>query len=662
MTEGAICPICQNPYHGIIDKENGSYTLAYEPVGFRTDQNIDSSREEKTDKHYYDIQPVLLKTDWSKHKDINMCEIIGSGETGKILFYNVGNGQGFAFCKRCGRAAVEYAKVSTKETIPYAVRPGHKRLWGDDCEANDKDIARHVVFTGNHPTCYSVLRFKKETGSSEYENDEQLVYSLGVVLKRALALSEGIDEGEIDFGIKQEQNALVLFIYDTAKGGCGYSLKFLNPVLCQEIFDIARRTLEETSCNCQIEGGACTRCLIDRNNYKYANLLSKSKVLDWLNKQKDKLLNVPENVKEISPTAKIVYQSLKEIVKQAVKESDVKNISLFVSDVTDDYAVTDWSSIRSEMGKIINDAITNGKNIQLFVEYHPELHNSLTDKLPFINLKDKFPDCNVTLIKDMGEMKTAIVVESSNKVRHYFTDHNSALSFSNNWGKNCSHVFVDTNTITFTKQMEPTYNVSPSLIVREGITHATSFQIKNYFSTAIAPYVLKKQDIDILCDVLKGKYVNITFSDMYVNSALASLMLVYLIDEMKQLFGFQIKNVTLQLDSPKRKCCNDRFSDWTPISMNFEKKEDADEYTDNLFQDVLNIEPEHSLSDADHHRWLRLDANDGCYIEIRPDHGISGGYRSDSKYININSLNGSVRVTKNNEDVLYYVIIKKNDE
>lgn len=268
----------------------------------------------------------------------------------------------------------------------------------------------------------------------------------------------------------------------------------------------------------------------------------------------------------------------------------------------------------------------------------------------------------MTLIKDMGEMKTAIVVESSNKVRHYFTDHNSALSFSNNWGKNCSHVFVDTNTITFTKQMEPTYNVSPSLIVREGITHATSFQIKNYFSTAIAPYVLKKQDIDILCDVLKGKYVNITFSDMYVNSALASLMLVYLIDEMKQLFGFQIKNVTLQLDSPKRKCCNDRFSDWTPISMNFEKKEDADEYTDNLFQDVLNIESEHSLSDADHHRWLRLDANDGCYIEIRPDHGISGGYRSDSKYININSLNGSVRVTKNNEDVLYYVIIKKNDE
>ena len=45
-----------------------------------------------------------------------------------------------------------------------------------------------------------------------------LIYSLGVVLKRALALSEEwIDGSEIDFGIKQELDAWVLFIYDTAK-------------------------------------------------------------------------------------------------------------------------------------------------------------------------------------------------------------------------------------------------------------------------------------------------------------------------------------------------------------------------------------------------------------------------------------------------------------
>lgn len=661
LTEGAKCPVCQNPYHSIIDKDNGYYTLAYEPVGFRTDQNVNGTREEKTDKHYYDIRPVLLKTDWSHHKNVNMCEVISSGETGKILFYNVGNGHGFAFCKRCGRAAIEFSSSLSEGTTPKSVRPGHRRLWGDDCGSNAGDIARHVVFTGNLPTCYTVLRFKKDSGSSEYVTDEQLVFSLGVVLKRALAKSEGIDEGEIDFGIKQEINAWVLFIYDTAKGGCGYSLKLMNPVLCQDIFDIARKDLEETTCNCHVDGGACARCLVDRNNYRYAHLLSKEKVMGWLNKQKNKALDIPTEVKLFSPNAKVVYQSMKDIVKQAINDPEVNRVTLCVSDLTDDYAVTDWSSIRSEMGKYINHGISNGKSICIAAEYHPDLHTSLSEKLPFIGIKDKFPDSEVTLIKDMGPMKTVIIVETSNKIRRYFTNNCTALSFSNNWGKNCSHVFVDSNVVSFVEQVEPTYTASPSQIIREGITHATIFQVKNYFSTAIAPYVLKAQDIEMLSEVLRGKHVDISFSDMYVNSALSSLMLVYLVKEIRDLFGFSIDNITLQLDSPKRKCINERFGDWTPISMNFDDKEKADKYTDELFLNELGIDPEHSFNDADHHRWLRIETEDGGLVEIRPDHGISGGYRSDSKYMNLDSLTGSVSVVRNNEDVLYYVIIKKGN-
>ena len=43
---------------------------------------------------------------------------------------------------------------------------------------------------------------------------------------------------------------------------------------------------------------------------------------------------------------------------------------LCVSDLTDDNVVTDWSSVRSEMGKYIKTAVSNGKNISLAVEYH----------------------------------------------------------------------------------------------------------------------------------------------------------------------------------------------------------------------------------------------------------------------------------------------------
>lgn len=661
LDENAVCPICGSPYYNIINQNTGGrFTLAYEPVGFRTDPNVSATREENTEKHYYDIRPILLNTNWISPQMINMCEMSGSGENGNILFYNVGNKKGFAFCKCCGRAAVEYS--FNEKDIPNAVKPGHDKLFGNaPCEANSNDIARNVVFTGKHPTCYTVLRFKKEAGSAEYENDEQLVYSLGVILKRALAKNEGIDENEIDFGIKQELDCWVLFIYDTAKGGCGYSLRMANPVSCQEVFDTARQDLENTLCDCHVNGGACTRCLIDRNNYKYAHLLSKAKALDWLEKQKSTKPDIPKRIKQLHPSTQIVYLSMKEILRQAISNSEIEHITLCVSDLDNDTVITDWLSNHSEMGRYINKAITCGKEVSLIVEYHPELHLSLSDKLPFINLQSKFPDCNVRFVEDMGTLKSVVITKSINHAKcHYFTDNETALSFSDNWGKNCNHVFADCTDSKFIDQQAPIIPNEPTQIVKEGLTKATSFQIGNYFKSAIAESILDLSDIKMIEEVLRGKHVNITFNDMYVNSALASLMLVYLIKEMKNLFSFTIDSVELQFKSHKRKCNNEHFNErWTPVNMNFSKEEDADDYTKNLFSDVLGIDVCFSDADANHHRWLKFEAEEGGFVEIRPDHGISGGYRSDSKYIDLDILNETVRVTRVDEKILYYVIINR---
>jgi hypothetical protein len=141
--------------------------LAYEPAGFRIDHNEDGTREEKTEKNYYDIRPLLLETDWRSPVQVNMCDIISSGETGRILFCNLGKGHGFSFCKHCGRVDLEYSQTTTDDNIPAGVKRGHQHLWYSDnryqrtCDATNGDIARHVVFTGFHPTCYSALRFKK---------------------------------------------------------------------------------------------------------------------------------------------------------------------------------------------------------------------------------------------------------------------------------------------------------------------------------------------------------------------------------------------------------------------------------------------------------------------------------------------------------------------
>ena len=54
--------------------------------------------------------------------------------------------------------------------------------------------------------------------------------------------------------------------------------------------------------------------------------------------------------------------------------------------------------------------------------------------------------------------------------------------------------------------------------------------------------------------------MNITFSDSYVNSALAALILVNLIKEVKETYDFEINEVNLQIQGPKRNCYNDKWS------------------------------------------------------------------------------------------------------
>lgn len=62
-------------------------------------------------------------------------------------------------------------------------------------------------------------------------------------LTRALAESEGVDEERSWFWYNGRKY-LAYLIYDTAKGGCGYSLKFFDPVACQEILTCKKKYQE----------------------------------------------------------------------------------------------------------------------------------------------------------------------------------------------------------------------------------------------------------------------------------------------------------------------------------------------------------------------------------------------------------------------------------
>lgn len=478
------------------------------------------------------------------------------------------------------------------------------------------------------------------------------------MIRRALCEYLGIDESEIDFGCKDELEAVSLFIYDTARGGCGYSLHLGNPQECGQILEIARKQLAGYPCDCHLNGGACSRCLIDRSNYRMAHMLDKAKVNDWLSKQRKGVVEVPQEVLIESKEAKVAYRSLISVLKSAVSNPEVEDIVLYASDSNEDTAIYDWVSSKTKMGSFLHKAVENDKHVEVKVYYNPDLHTTEEDKYPFATLKERIPDTEVSLIEDTNTLKTALLIKyHDGKVERFFTDTADGLSFSDEWGNGVENLYVDGHIPEEDSLPFPVMDNDPDVIIREGLAEPKSFSIKNYFTTVIAQSTLQPSDIDRLQKMLMGKHVSITFSDMYVNSVLASLMLTYLIKEIKDLFGLKINSIKLRLDAPRRKCTNDRHNDYTPIHHNWPSAPEADEYTFNLIEDVLDVVPAKSTYDAQHHRYLRIVTDDGYELEIRPDHSIAGGWKSSSKYMDAASLDGDVLV-KREEDILYYVILK----
>ena len=151
------------------------------------------------------------------------------------------------------------------------------------------------------------------------------------------------------------------------------------------------------------------------------------------------------------------------------------------------------------------------------------------------------------------------------------------------------------------------------------------------------------------------------FSDSYVNSALAALMLVYFIKNVKDVYGFQINKVELKVNGPKRKCDNSSWSLNDYIGYNFADQRNADEFIKKLFVDILGVTPIFSNMVPDHCRWLKFTPSGAVgNIEFRPDFGVAGGWQSSETYRSLQWIDENMVIdTKRRTRIVYYLFINK---
>lgn len=264
-----------------------------------------------------------------------------------------------------------------------------------------------------------------------------------------------------------------------------------------------------------------------------------------------------------------------------------------------------------------------------------------------------------------------MIIWTANGIKHIFTDIASdSLSLSAEWIDATTRLFEDDIEPAFTPSQLPTKQSiiqqlrASGKLVFEGDIPNRNYMVSNIFRQAICPDIINDEDaIRRMHQILDGQRVHINFSDAYVNSALAGIILTYLIKEIQDTFQFTIADMVLQLESNRRNMGNG-YNDYNSIATNFPDQQSCDDFLQDIFEDVLGVEDIETDDNTKHHRWLRFESSNG-YVELRPDHGIDGGWYTRIRYLDLyNGCDYSrIAISKSNygqTDVVYYVIVSQN--
>lgn len=658
-------------------KHTLAYTAAYEPIGFRVDATRFADRKERAPKEYYQIRPELLNLNWDNYQTLNLCDITGVDKNGEIIYYNIGKGFGFNICKECGRGEVALAGKLVSEHMKT-----HKTLWGQDCNHNDSSILKNVVLTGRHQTVYTAMRIKADQNAQSFTNDKTLLYSLGIILCRALACIIGIDESELDFGLKKEGRYYVLYIFDTHKGGCGYASYLQDINNCQLVFDKAFELLDNYTCDCEKQDkGACAKCLVDRKSQKNIDLISKKKVMAWLKEQKGISCPVPDDIKKISPNARSSYKTLVSELRSAIYNKEVTHIELFADDTESTFDPDKWTKIDEEMGGLIYEAIGAGKKVTISIYYDSKAHTEISSLIPFYTLS-KTSNLTVRGIEYDHDIKDCMIIRSSLNTVRYFTLKGTKLPMNETWSNSVDVLLYDNLTNAHKNVYLPNIDdlkaaIGENALFKEGqLDHGNQVtaSICKQFEHIKNAVRLTDSELETVKSALNGKAVTIEYSDCYAVGILHCQMIIGLIQELKDMLGFTIKDKPKfyfehhpnKKDLSKDGVLNDKYASYAYINFGFKMDNDRDNYMKLLCQSVLKNDAELPHLLVNHHRWLKFTAEDGTVLEIRPDGGLAHNWWSvdklryeDFNHVTPKLMDFEIKKYDPNKDMLYYLILKK---
>lgn len=578
---------------GIDLKEHrGKFTELVEPVGFAVDLFERPTRviSEKLKPQY--LEPLLLNIKPWNDNQSNIIDIRSTDDDrSEILFYNMGDGEGYSLCTSCGRVETSNEKLV-----------GHNRLRGgknnngeNTCDGQPKD---HIILGARFKTDYTEIRLLDAEGHRV--NDKTLMYTLGVIFTKSLAEFLAIEESELGFGIKNYKEYNTIFIYDTAKGGAGYSSQF--SMYTKEILKNAYETLNNCDCT-----KACTKCLIDRSSQWHLEELNRNIALDWLRFANTN--QVPENLQNTGLSISNIFGTLSNEVISLQYHQGVKEINIHMNNQISNWDIDDLYDLE--------ELKRNRIKINLIIEGNLEYDNH-QEKLSVHKLSAVYNLKHGTAQKITNYPLHFSIVLNNNQVISYIAEAEYPI-LGNEILKNTNITYFkvsEQENIDFNNYVLPTFiaNIFEARVGSVPFNFSSDDLVKLLFNN-----LENKSD---LIEKIKTRNFSVDYFDKYNQSEFSMRLLLQFVDQIQAICNIKIDDLKIHLSE------NDFKSYREPYHI-IDNYKTVDDYENDLIQIAddfdfnINIVNEERLP---HYRFFQF-KNDEMSFSIRIDGGIAHGIK-----------------------------------
>ena len=619
-----VCPFC-----GKSGKDVRHYRMI-EPTTFITEH--DTSRIIWND-NTRNVQAKLLGG--STFSPGGLYEVVSSNnnptQTSSILYYNAGRQYGYAICKehdpRCGRTVLDVNFKKQSSDIRDILYPEKKTLHNGTVAFYHKNLTdgkeelfyprkveRNMIFGGEVQTDFVEFKPYRKNGLNKKplynteEEDKSVLLTLGIMFADYLAAQVPCQRQDIDFLVNTYQNnELALCLYDTAKGGAGYSINLGVSIPWDKMLDSCRLKLENI-----LNGYLGISSLLSRATMKYLERINVKATYEWLCEEYTSRDPLPASIKSKFPTA---VESSYANLKNAYKAS-LGNTLLFVQGTIDKWnydlgidAIPNWKDMKAL------DFSSNGNNIPLVLSCNPG-----TIPAEMVSTIYKIQNWANLNILTNGE-PTGVYFLAYIKGYLYVTDDEQYAQLDGNWGNG--------NIYSVQVSQPQIQNLNPVMAAVKEVEIPASQNIK---STELFDVVCGLDTQNIISNFLtnaRGHRLQFEYLDEHLKTQLGMYMTIQFIKKMvekSQCNSYCIKFINEKYDQSTtanayRK--NDPYRKLYSVLMNDKERDDL--LTELVSQLTNNVSIESLARGASpHYRCLTvIDLDTNQRLMVKPHGGFA---------------------------------------